>query len=161
MLQAGFGKAQIALPSTSYDTPAHPNMAVRVHFVAVVVLMVASGSLAAVRLNKPGYNGSPLDWCREYGRNCGKPAAEAFCKSMGYKKVASFTGPVRVTKGECCRRIEFLHRHSSTLSPKRPCFHHQGPRHRCLGILKSGHVMCVPLGMLYDLEHPCGIQYAM
>ena len=30
-----------------------------------------------------GIHSIPLDWCREFEENCGKPAAEAFCKKQG------------------------------------------------------------------------------
>lgn len=32
----------------------------------------------------------PLDWCREWGTNCGAAAAEAFCKSVGQAKAIRF-----------------------------------------------------------------------
>lgn len=31
----------------------------------------------------PMYKEKPLDWCREFEENCGRPAAEAFCKNKG------------------------------------------------------------------------------
>lgn len=31
-----------------------------------------------------------LDWCREWGTNCGKPAAEAYCKNKGYAFAGKF-----------------------------------------------------------------------
>lgn len=32
-----------------------------------------------------------LDWCRDWGANCGKPAADAFCKMKGHGPSRSFT----------------------------------------------------------------------
>jgi hypothetical protein len=29
---------------------------------------------------------APLDWCRAYGTDCGKPAADAFCRSQGHAR---------------------------------------------------------------------------
>jgi hypothetical protein len=38
----------------------------------------------AVRIINPMVNGYALDWCREYARDCGEPAASEFCRSKGY-----------------------------------------------------------------------------
>jgi len=38
----------------------------------------------------PRHKGFYLDWCRVFEGQCGKPAAQAFCKSRGYKKVINF-----------------------------------------------------------------------
>ncbi len=49
-----------------------------------------------------------LDWCREWGANCGRPTAELYCKDRGFPFVKSFahTGPGQrtgiVTTGEIC-----------------------------------------------------------
>ncbi|KQY29346.1 hypothetical protein ASD38_08295 [Caulobacter sp. Root487D2Y] len=29
---------------------------------------------------------APLDWCRDYGSECGKPAADAFCRAQGHAR---------------------------------------------------------------------------
>ena len=31
-----------------------------------------------------------LDWCRKFERECGKPAADAYCKSKGYSYASSY-----------------------------------------------------------------------
>ncbi len=46
----------------------------------------------------------PLDYCRDWGKNCGKPAADAYCQSRGHTRSVSFkvkkdTPPTRVIRG--------------------------------------------------------------
>jgi hypothetical protein len=50
------------------------------------------------RFNKPMFQGKPLDWCLEWAKDCGKPAAKRFCEHKGYRDVQSFSKPVRVSE---------------------------------------------------------------
>lgn len=38
----------------------------------------------------PHINGVRLDWCRQWGRQCGAPAAQLFCRQKGFTKAARF-----------------------------------------------------------------------
>jgi hypothetical protein len=40
--------------------------------------------------SNPSYRGYRLDWCRIFENDCGQPAANAFCKAMGFSGSASF-----------------------------------------------------------------------
>ncbi|MEZ5776106.1 MAG: hypothetical protein R3D33_15785 [Hyphomicrobiaceae bacterium] len=39
---------------------------------------------------EPRISGSRLDWCLSWASNCGKPAADAFCRANGFAKASSF-----------------------------------------------------------------------
>jgi hypothetical protein len=39
----------------------------------------------------PKINQVRLDWCRHWARECGKPAAELFCRQMGFSKAVRFS----------------------------------------------------------------------
>ncbi len=95
------------------------------HFVrqlipGICLLLLAAPSIAAeARYKNPKVNGYALDYCLTWGTNCGKPAADAFCRNKGYKKALRFhvrknTPPTRVIKsGQICShagcdRIDWL-----------------------------------------------------
>lgn len=39
---------------------------------------------------KPKHGANRLDWCLNWGTDCGKPVANAFCKAKGYEKAKAF-----------------------------------------------------------------------
>jgi hypothetical protein len=43
-----------------------------------------------VKYNKPMAGGRRLDWCLSWATDCGKPAADFYCKSKGHDKAISF-----------------------------------------------------------------------
>lgn len=64
----------------------------------------------------PKVDGYPLDYCRDWARNCGKPAADAFCQSRGHRVSVDFSvrrdspptrviSEGRICKGPQCDRI--------------------------------------------------------
>ena len=62
---------------------------------------------------KPKIDGYRLDWCREWAQNCGKGAADAFCKLYGYKEANSWeidadiglaTATKIITSGKICNQ---------------------------------------------------------
>ena len=62
-------------------------------FAAAIAILVLSSafSQAAVRTYfAPEVDGKRLDTCLTDGQNCGKPAADAFCKVEGYEKALLF-----------------------------------------------------------------------
>ena len=60
-------------------------------FALFIFVMLLHGScLADVVINSPQVGGYGLDYCREWAKDCGWPAANAFCQSKGYKEAATF-----------------------------------------------------------------------
>jgi hypothetical protein len=60
---------------------------------STIVLCAAMGGTALAvekTFPKPKQGGDRLDWCLNWGTDCGKPAADAFCKAKGYDKSNDF-----------------------------------------------------------------------
>jgi len=56
---------------------------------------------------KPKYKKDRLDWCKNWASDCGKPAADAYCKYLGYKRSSRFeididVGYTRLITGSVC-----------------------------------------------------------
>jgi len=78
----------------------------------------ASGGVPATRhFDNPLVEGVALDFCRSWARECGKPAADAFCQSQGFAAAIDFTrqphapptrviGSGQVCNGANCARID-------------------------------------------------------
>lgn len=85
-------------------------------FAAMVAILLAMGiaspTLAqtdAVRFHGPQSDGLLLDWCKGFGKRCGQPAADAFCRAEGYRRSVRFVQlvdpgkPTRIIgTGEVC-----------------------------------------------------------
>ena len=76
---------------------------------AATILLLATGfSQAAVRnFFAPEVDGRRLDSCLTGGQDCGKPAADAFCKVQGFESALLFqresvAGTIRLANGGLC-----------------------------------------------------------
>lgn len=65
------------------------------------------------RFDNPMFGTYRLDWCETWASNCGKPAADAYCRSLGYNQAIQFeialdigatipTAPIGDTSGRIC-----------------------------------------------------------
>lgn len=63
-----------------------------IFFLALSLLFLPSLSFAqdTVKYNAPKHRGLALDWCRIFEHGCGKPAADAYCRSKGHVKSSSW-----------------------------------------------------------------------
>jgi len=76
-------------------------------------------SAAEARYNHPKVSGYALDYCEKWGKACGRPAADAYCRSKGYRRALRYrvkqnAPPTRVISGGqvCsapgCDRIDWV-----------------------------------------------------
>ncbi len=59
-------------------------MSVRFSVLLICVVLAAPLQTGEVGINKPTLGKVALDCCRVWGKECGKPAADAYCKPRGY-----------------------------------------------------------------------------
>lgn len=57
---------------------------------SVFLLSYAASSAATKTINRPMFNGNRLDWCLKWSEDCGRPAADAYCRSQGYARATFF-----------------------------------------------------------------------
>jgi hypothetical protein len=75
-------------------------MALLAKFCVALLLAAALPGILCVRVMNPKYKGLSVDWCARFEQDCGQPAADAFCKTVGYARATSFSGPLRLVKGK-------------------------------------------------------------
>lgn len=79
----------------------------------IVALWAAGGQIpralaAQEGFREPRINGFRLDWCYSWGKECGQPTADEFCRRQGFKSALRFeqvrgVGPTQViSTGEIC-----------------------------------------------------------
>ncbi len=56
----------------------------------ILPIMSVANAQQARRFKNPDYNGVRIDWCLTWAQNCGKPAADHFCRLMGYRHSNNF-----------------------------------------------------------------------
>ena len=67
---------------------------------AAVSLVPSPQTLPKATIDKPRYGDYRLDWCRYWARDCGKPAADEFCRRHGFSESASFAQDLRIGKND-------------------------------------------------------------
>lgn len=76
-------------------------------------------SAAEARYNNPKVGKYALDYCQKWGKGCGKPAADAYCRKKGYRRALRYhvrkdRPPTRViSSGQVCKapgcdRIDYV-----------------------------------------------------
>lgn len=71
---------------------------------ALLVCAAPAVQAAEFRYVNPQYKNRALDYCKSWGRNCGAPAADAYCKKLGHHRATRFSvrlnsPPTRVISG--------------------------------------------------------------
>ena len=79
--------------------------------VAIVLLNFGGSASAETRtFPRPRIDGMRLDWCLTWARDCGRPAANAFCERRGFEAAMDFSNepnvgvrePTRLITGQIC-----------------------------------------------------------
>ncbi len=58
--------------------------------IILVVPLVSRADAATQTFSSPSARGVRIDWCAHWGRDCGKPAADLFCKDAGFDSATRF-----------------------------------------------------------------------
>ena len=106
-------------------------MRVLLNTIVFFFVFCSTAMAANISIPNPKVGGYALDLCRSWGANCGKPAADAFCKSKGYKNALSYkikkdSPPTKVIQGgglcveSYCDRISQVTCVTKTISFNQP-----------------------------------------
>ncbi len=83
----------------------------RMRLVGTIVIGLVAGAVsthAQQRFDRPSVDGVRIDWCLTWGTDCGKPAADRFCRDRGLSHATRFdiaraVGPTRIIgSGQPC-----------------------------------------------------------
>ncbi len=76
--------------------------------IVAALLLSATSAMAAPRVyQNPSIGGMRLDWCLNWSAKCGKPAADAYCRSRGSVGAVDFSqasgvGQTKLITGRVC-----------------------------------------------------------
>jgi hypothetical protein len=75
--------------------------------VAALVAFASAAQADTRTFSSPRLGGARLDWCLQWSASCGKPAADAYCRSRGFAGAINFSqargvGRTRLISGGAC-----------------------------------------------------------
>lgn len=81
-----------------------------------ILFLSPPASAAKVRYKNPKIRGYALDLCQKWGKYCGKPAADSYCRSKGFRRAVNYKvrhnrpptrviGTGQICKSRACDRI--------------------------------------------------------
>jgi len=72
----------------------------------ISILVLATQLWAGTKtVERPMFNGHRLDWCANWGADCGKPAADAWCVAQGFAGAESFDKAPGIGENSATRLI--------------------------------------------------------
>lgn len=60
--------------------------------------MLPEGEIQHSTFNAPMFQGNRLDWCQSWAKDCGKPAADAWCRTQGFEAASEFPVDANIGK---------------------------------------------------------------
>lgn len=90
-------------------TQVHPSYrGIALFFASLLVGLAASLAAATAgtqTFERPTYKGDRLDWCLNWGKGCGRQAANAYCKLRGFQRATDFSQASNIGKSSSTRLI--------------------------------------------------------